>query len=368
LEQRVVERTTELERAHTQLQTILDSMSDGVIGILFDENGNPETRYVNKALTRLVGYTQDEWNGILLRGDHKTEAEAAVFTAQLYEYLRHHPSKRIEAKILRKDGSMFDAEITSTRLDGGGKMIGMVTVMRNISEAKALEDQRARFVANASHELRTPITNLMTRLYLLRKQPERLDDHLEILDSVAGRMRRLVEDLLEISRFERGVIPLNLKPVEVCELVSNVIETQTAEADQKHIRLIHQWSDTPCVVLADADRMTQVITNLVVNAINYTAENGTVNVLVTAENNNQTVVIVVQDTGTGIAPEHLPHIFHAFYRANEGVNGTGLGLSIAKEIVENHGGQISVESQVGVGTRFIVRLAAIPDVASSEIR
>jgi len=368
LEQRVAERTAQLERQRAQLQTILDAMSDGVVGIMFDAAMKPQARLMNRALTRLIGYTPDEWDFNLLRSLNTTDEEFAEVVASYGRAIEKVGFWQAKLKVCRKDGSEFDADLTVKRVnDADENMIGIVIVIRDISQEKMLQEQRSRFVANASHELRTPITNLLTRLYLMRKQPERLSDHLEIMENVAGRMRSLVEDLLEHSRFERGVIPLQRQEVDLRGVVLDVIRLQEPEADRKRIHVTYQLPDSPLIVLVDPGRMVQVFTNLVTNAINYTTEGGWVNIVCLVEGDDSqassAAVVHVQDSGVGIAPDLLPNIFRPFYRGNEHTNGTGLGLSIAKEIVEMHGGTIAVESQVGGGTHFTVRLALVhPDL------
>jgi PAS domain S-box-containing protein len=368
LEERVSERTAQLERQRAQLQTILDAMNDGVVGIMFDADMKPQARLMNRALTRLIGYTSDEWDFNLLRSLNTTDEEFAEVVADYGRAIENVGFWQAKLKVRRKDSTEFDGDLTVKRVnDADDNMIGIVIVVRDISQEKLLQEQRSRFVANASHELRTPITNMLTRLYLLRKQPERLPEHLEIMENVTGRMRSLVEDLLEHSRFERGVIPLQRHEVDLRTLLGDVIRLQEPEAHAKNIYMTYNVPELPLIVLVDPGRMIQVFTNLVTNAINYTPEDGSVNIDCLIEDGDlidaPAAVVHVQDSGIGIPPELLPNIFRPFYRGNEHTQGTGLGLSIAKEIVEMHGGTIAVESQVNGGTHFTVRLALIhPDM------
>jgi PAS domain S-box-containing protein len=344
----------QLEYERAQLQAILDSMGEGVI---YDEN--LQTRYINQALTHLTGYTIEEWQGYLnpLKSDNMIEEDFQALSQSIYDDITQRGIWRGEVRLRRKDGSEFDAGLTCTEVTGAdGNVVGAVTIIRDISAEKALQEQKSRFVANASHELRTPITNLKTRLYLMRKQPEKIDYHLQVIEDVAARMQRLVEDMLDVSRFERGLIPLYQREVVLQQLVSGVVEVQRAEAERKRIRLICELPSEPLHVLADPERMTQVITNLVVNAINYTPEGGSVYVHVT--NDEDCAAIHVRDTGVGIAPDQLQQVFQPFFRASQGVSsGTGLGLTIVKDIIERHGGTIEVDSQVGQGSRFSIKLA-----------
>jgi signal transduction histidine kinase len=176
-------------------------------------------------------------------------------------------------------------------------------------------------------------------------------------------MRNLVEDLLEHSRFERGVMPLRQEEVDLRLPIIDVIRVQQAEADAKQIKLTYKVPEPPIMALVDPGRMVQVFTNLITNAINYTPNGGQVHIdcisEISEDSGEEMVVVRVQDSGIGIKPDLLLNIFRPFYRGNEHTNGTGLGLSIAKEIVEMHGGTILVQSEVGSGSSFTIRLALI---------
>ncbi len=275
---------------------------------------------------------------------------------------------QIERVMRRKDGSKFDASVITTRVDkADGELAGVVTVIRDISREKALAEQRARFVAHASHELRTPITNLMTRLHLFRIRPERAQEHLAILDEVAERMIRLVDDLLDRSRLERGIITLRRQQQNICSLLDKIVRHQQSEAERRSISLRFDCPSEPLIVECDGERMSQVFTNLIVNAINYSPEQGQVTVYVRSRT-AQSAEIVVEDTGHGIPAEHLPYIFQPFFRVpNENeIKGSGLGLSIAYELVALHGGELTAESEMGSGSRFIVRLPLAAQTETQE--
>jgi two-component system phosphate regulon sensor histidine kinase PhoR len=362
LERRVAERTAQLVHERAQLRTILDSMNEGVI---YDEQF--QVRYINRALTELVGYTILDWQGYLekLWSQEVPEAELRRTMDSLYDSITAGQEWTGEMRLRGKEGTEFDAAIMCSPVrNADGELSGAVTVIRDISQEKALQVQKQRFVAFASHELRTPITNLKTRLYLMRRQPGNLDGHLEILDEVTERMKRLVEDLLDTSRFERGVIELQSQMVDMRRLTQSVVRLQEPEAAQKDVSLHLALPDDTIEVYGDSERITQVITNLVVNAINYTQDGGSVTVAVYAASpRDPFVTIDVQDTGVGIPAEHLPNIFQPFYRVDKRTSGTGLGLSITHQIVELHGGSISVDSTVGTGSTFHVRL---PSQAPTE--
>jgi PAS domain S-box-containing protein len=357
LEQRVAARTAELEAERAQLRAILDAMSEGVTGVIFDKDLQVERRFINEAFHQLFGYTAEEWTPYLVRSTQQSESSYRQLLQAADDSVMRLGIWHGEPRLRRRDGTEFDASMTSTRVTArDGQIVGIVTVFRDISQEKALQDQRSRFVAYASHELRTPITNLKTRLYLMRRQPEKLDEHLVVVEEVTERMKTLVEDLLDLSRLERGIIPLKRQTLDVQGVIMDVIRVQRPEAERKDITLTCEFPSDPLYINADRERITQVITNLVTNAIHYTAPGGSVHV--TAESNSDgDIVVYVEDTGVGIAPDHLPHIFQPFYRVDESADGTGLGLSITREIVELHQGRISVESEIGRGSCFALRFA-----------
>jgi PAS domain S-box-containing protein len=359
LEHRVTARTAELESERAQLRAILDGMREGVMGALNYDGRIPRHRYVNWAMQEMLGYSAEEWNPLLLKSAAMTDEQFMQVFEQVERAVFAKGVWKGQLRLRRKDGLEFDSEVTITRVDGPDGVLGSVMLLRDISEEKALQEQKDRFVAHASHELRTPITNLKTRLYLMSRQPERIGEHIVILEQVADRMQKLVEDLLDLSRFRSGVIPLNQQPVVVQDLIAHVLRVQQPEADIKGVRLERDLPPADIYITADSERMIQVITNLVTNAVNYTPEGGYAQVIVSQQADGS-VVIEVRDSGIGISPEHLPYIFQPFYRVGQEGDGTGLGLSISKDIVERHGGTITVESEPGRGSRFAVRLKPQP--------
>jgi len=359
LENRVKERTAELEGEQAQLRAILDSMHDGVI---YQGNARQE-KYTNQALVSLTEYTTDEWiNGdITIMDVHRSEEDDTRHKRRIERSLAQQGFWRGESKVRRKDGTEFDANLTFiTVKDVNDKAIGQLTVMRDISRDKELEEQKARFIASASHELRTPIANLKTRLYLMRRQPQKLKEHLDIADSVANWMQGLVETMFDIARFQRGIIELEMENVILQKIIIDVEQFQQPAAREKDVILERNFSDELVLVQADPNRLTQVLINLVGNAINHTPEGGIVTLhLFKAydEAEEETFAYIqVQDTGSGIDAETLPHIFQPFYQADKEKRGAGLGLSISKEIIDRHKGHISVDSALGEGTTFIIKL------------
>jgi two-component system phosphate regulon sensor histidine kinase PhoR len=230
-----------------------------------------------------------------------------------------------------------------------------VLIIRDIHQQKVLEMQKARFIANAAHELRTPILHLSTNLYLLRQKPQQLDEYLHRLELIVGRMNRLANDLLDVTSFEHGRIQLNLEPIILQDLVWEIVALYQSECQKKQQRLLYDAPMEPLSLIGDGYRLKQVVVNLLQNATTYTAEGGVIAVRLRAGGQQQ-VILQVHDNGKGIPSALLEHIFEPFYRIEETGMGTGLGLSIAREIVHMHQGSISVGSTADLGTLFTVRL------------
>lgn len=375
LEVRVSQRTAELYSEREQLGAILNSMTEGVILTEFTPAGRPIIRYVNRVMSEMMGCAPDYFfsRGIhLFQPANETPQRYRRALREVARLLQTERVITIETVLNRTDGQPFDVNITLTRVDGtpdietpphvGSPVRAVVTVIRDISREKALQDERSRFVAFASHELRTPITNIKTRLYLLRRQPEKMDEHIDIMSEVTDRMKKLVDDLLDVNRFERGSIELQRVETALYVLLQAVIETQQPEAERMGIRLNVSYTAEPLPVLIDVERIAQAITSLITNAINYTPEGGEVRVQLRHSAPHERppcALVIVEDTGVGIAPEHIDHIFQPFYRVASSVAGTGLGLTVAREIVALHGGDIAAHSEPGLGSRFIIRLPLV---------
>ena len=246
--------------------------------------------------------------------------------------------------------------------DPGSKTGGVVMVFHDISEMKRLERVRQEFVANVSHELRTPLT--VVKGYAealldenLQSSPQAVD-FLKVIDRHAARMEKIVADLLLLSQLESPARSLRKEAIDVPELLQTALGSVRPLAEAK--KQILEWK-SPVEILplsGDSEKIHQMLVNLLQNAINYTPEGG--RIILEGRKGDGGVQFEVADTGIGIPTEDLPRIFERFYRVDKGrsreLGGTGLGLSIVKHIAEAHGGSVSVESQVGKGSRFTVIL------------
>lgn len=226
------------------------------------------------------------------------------------------------------------------------------------AQIAALEEdahRRQQILADVAHELRSPVATLEAMTAALEDgladQPERRTEALSYMRDSAGRMRRLVNDLLEVARLDLREVPLVCSPLNLCDMVDEVVETHRAAAEKAGITLAAAEPCEPVEVEADALRVSQVLANLVENAISYAGQGAQITVSVKADPPG----IIVADTGAGIAAKHMPFIFDPFYRADvartPGDNHSGLGLRIARGLMEAHGGTLKLESEEGHGTR-----------------
>lgn len=361
LQSQLAGRATELADERTQSKTILQSMSEAVVVVDADR-----VRYTNRALTRLTGFSSDD-----LTSKPLTAGDAVPLAGQLAK-LRETVARAIAQggiwqgahKLTMKDGKELDVAIIGLPLDAGTAPTGQILLLiRDNSQEKRLQTQRNSFVTNASHELRTPLSNIKTRLYLLRKQPEKLDEHLDVMDEMAAHMQQLLEEMLDIGRFERGAVMLDRDNVVLQDIVSEAVTGYQPRAARRSVRLESDLSGQPIKVLVDQKRMVQVVTNLISNAVNHSPQDGRVDVHVMIDpnsNGRKMACVQVQDNGLALSPDMLAQVFQPFTNASMGlVSGTVLGLSLTKEIVELHGGDIKVESDAEKGTLYTVRLPAL---------
>jgi len=248
---------------------------------------------------------------------------------------------------------------------GPEEVKGLALAFNHMARQVKLSQQRLRnFVADVSHELRTPLTAIRGFAQAMvdgtAKDSEAQSRAAQIIQDESMRMIRLVDDLLELSRIEFRQIQMSREPVDIVGLLEHCHELFAMQAEEKGVTLRMELETVPHIV-GDIDRLEQVFSNLLDNALKHTPEGGSVSILA-RKASADLVEITVADTGPGIPPEQLPYVFERFYRADAltGKTGTGLGLAIAREIVRAHGGDIEARSAPGAGAQFIVRLPVSP--------
>jgi len=240
----------------------------------------------------------------------------------------------------------------------------MVVAFQDVSERRRLDRMKDEFISTVSHELRTPLTTLRASLGLvssgsLDKRPEKQRQMIEMAIGNCDRLIRLVNDIVDFEKIESGRLPLERAEVEALDLLRRAADVAHTVAASAHISF--QIKAAPAAVYADTERVLQVLNELVSNAIKFSPPNTLIR-LGTRPARQGEVCFVVEDQGRGIAPEKLEHIFDRFQQGDASDSraggGTGLGLALCRSIVEQHGGQIWVESTVGKGSRFLFTLPA----------
>jgi two-component system phosphate regulon sensor histidine kinase PhoR len=250
------------------------------------------------------------------------------------------------------------AQAAEARPERATQTEGAVVALHDITELRRLERVRRDFVANVSHEFKTPLTAIQgfaeTLLAGALEDRENNRRFLEIIRDHANRLARLTDDLLTLSRIEAGKLQLELRPTLPAEIIEPCLETTRLKAKSKRIALTVEFSEDFPYLRGDANRLREVMQNLLDNAVQYTPAGGRIHVSMALQDHQ--AVFTVADTGIGIPQAEQERVFERFYRVDAArsreAGGTGLGLSIAKHIVEAHGGRLWVESAVGQGSRF----------------
>lgn len=293
---------------------------------------------------------------------------------QILGYLRvSHPWFEVTSPTQRL---MRDLLLGITVMVGAVAAIGWFLSGIAMAPVRESYQQLKQFTADASHELRNPIAVIQTNVQVALADPEtdtQVQQQFEVIERLTRRLGRLVDDLLFLTRQESGLVALQRQPVAVDTVLTEVMEEQGAIAEDGGITLVYRpplaWAELALTVAGDRDQLTRLFTNLISNGLQYTPPGGTVTLSVVASSPLQGrtpgapgVTVQVQDTGQGIAPEALAHVFDRFYRADPArprslrTAGSGLGLAIAKVIVDNHRGDIHIESQLHQGTTVTVWL------------
>ncbi|MBB6715164.1 sensor histidine kinase [Clostridium gasigenes] len=329
-----------------KLESILESMESGVIAIDKQEKImliNPYAKRVFGLNKNIIGKNIGEY----------------IIDYDLIKFIKDTPEiETVEVKILHP----FERELRIKKapiINSIKLPIGTVIAVQDITDIKRLENMRSQFVANVSHELRTPLTSIKGFAETLKyvKEDETKKKFLDIIDKEADRLTRLINDILVLSNIENNnnVLEVEFDPNEVITEAINMVSGQAVLKNTK-IEILNNYKG---LLVGDRDKFFQLILNLVENAIKYSGEES--NVLVKSYNVNGYIYIEVADNGFGIPKEDLPRIFERFYRVDKSraKGGTGLGLAIVKHIVKIFNGEIYVDSNIGLGTKFTVKIKKI---------
>jgi two-component system phosphate regulon sensor histidine kinase PhoR len=351
---RLAETIRVLTEERNRSAAILGSMIEGVAVI------SPQERIIfsNRAFSQILGLEAITIEGRpLLEVVRQSDLLAIIKKALLQQ--EHVSSEVVVGTVRPRSFAVTAAPVHATGPSGA------VLVLHEISELRRLERVRQDFVANVSHEFRTPLTAIQgfaeTLLAGALDDPAHRQHFVQIIRDHSARLARLTEDLLKLSRIEAGQLVLEFRPVSVYGLVDSCVETARLKAAQKQLAVEVRLPEGLAHVRGDSNRLQEVLQNLVDNAVQYTPPGGRVEV--SAANEGNKVAVTVSDTGIGIPQAEQERIFERFYRVDAArsreAGGTGLGLSIARHIVEAHGGRLAVESAVGEGSRFHFSIPAV---------
>jgi two-component system phosphate regulon sensor histidine kinase PhoR len=342
-------------QVQTQQEALFDSMAEGLL--LLDESGR--IQLANRAFSRLFGVSTEIRSRTILEALrlHELTELVDILGTQKQVLGREIKIARPQERWLQVNGSAV--------FDGAGHRHGTILVFHDLTRLKQLERTRQEFVANVSHELRTPLSLIKgyveTLLDGAKDNPEVVGKFLQTIDRNAERLKLLIEDLLTISELESGRVKLNLQSVALRPLTEKVLADFRSRAGLKQMSLVDRVPELR--VRADADRLEQVLCNLIDNAIKYGRGQGIVCVAARPAETGQ-IEVSVEDDGPGIPRESLERVFERFYRVDKARSreqgGTGLGLSIVKHIVQGHGGRAWAKSEFGHGATFYFTLPQDP--------
>lgn len=337
-------RINELRTERSKMEAVLSNMTDGIL--IVDTQGI--VQLINPAALRMfhIGHQQAV----------KRSITEVVRSHQLVELWRRSvASGEQETTTLELPPSRLFIQAIATQL---GSALPEMTLLliQDLTRVRRLETVRRDFISNVSHELRTPLASLKALTETLAggalEDPPAARNFLQLMETEIDNLTQLVQELLELSRIESNRFPLERARISPCDLLRPAVERMTLQAERAGLRIHTECPDDLPAVQADAERLQQVLVNLIHNAIKFTPPGGEITASARAEGSQ--VTFSVRDTGVGIDPEVLPRIFERFYKADRSRSGggTGLGLSIARHIIEAHGGRIWAESELRRGSTF----------------
>jgi PAS domain S-box-containing protein len=352
-----------IRRIAYQNEMILETASEGIFGV----NIQGSLTFVNPYAALMLRYHEEELIGkkfSVFAGDDSLLSDALE---------KKEPVHSVEARFREKSGSSFPVEFSATPIFDRGVRTGSVVTFNDISHRKRIEEElifakdsaeqanraKSDFLATMSHEIRTPLNSIMGFLDLI--SPDKLDEtqreYVSIALSNTKNLVTIINDILDLSKIEKGKLELESIPFDPVAKLSPVVRLFDAKAREKKITLIFSH-DNPPVCEGDSLRIGQIITNLIGNAVKFTPEGGTifVGLKTNTVNDNAEITVEVKDTGIGIHKDHLKKVFESFTQSDSSISrkygGTGLGLSISSRLVAMMGGSLNVESEPGKGTRF----------------
>ncbi|MGV2875222.1 ATP-binding protein [Macrococcus capreoli] len=336
MEQEITTNISKISQERNLRDRLINAMEDGVLSFNMDLEQQLQNPMAEKFLDEI---TQEDTD-VLSQLVNKVMVQDETIYHEITTHDKHYV--------------LFISPVKNTTK---GKNNGAVAIIRDMSEEKKIDNMKQQFIANVSHELRTPIQMLQgyTEAILdgIVEEKADVDEFLNIILDESKRLNRLVNELINVARIDAGENTLNKEDIDITTLIEKNVQNFKQSALEHETLLIVNTEHTR-TALIDYDKMFQVLTNLLDNAMRYTKKGD--KITIHTYNDTQNLYIDVSDTGVGIAKEHIEHIFDRFYKVDQartrGKHGTGLGLFIVKAIIESHGGKITVTSRQGEGTTF----------------
>lgn len=352
---RIEEKVRDLSRERTQLGAILSTLIESIVAI--DYQG--KLLFLNPAAKKLFGVTSSDVKGRPFLEVLRQSPLNAVLTQTLTD---HHAVKK---EITLHSPEEHIVSIHALPVDYGEGQTGVLAALHDITELRKLENIRREFVANVSHELKTPLTSIKGYIETLLDGAINDTKHnkafLETIQEHTNNLSRLIDDVLDLSAIEAERVTYRFEPVGVKDVIDRIVKALEPMAKGKKVVIEAELPNGLPKVRADREKLAQVVMNLIDNAIKFNKAGGQVRV--TAEPNGKDLRVRVEDTGRGIAAEDLPRVFERFYRGNKDrsheVPGTGLGLAIVKHLIEAHQGTVQAKSVLGKGSVFQITLPLV---------
>lgn len=350
-----------------RIETLINNMHDPVIGL--DEN--KKVLFMNHTALKILGLQDKPVTDMAIQDLAMQNDLLRLLAQDLFITSEHHHSKKSPSSPIKifADGkeSYFEKEMIPINIIPTGEkeevLIGNVILLQNITPYKELDFAKTNFIATVSHELKTPISSIKMSLQLLENEKIGTLNHeqhnlVESIRDDAGRLLKITGELLNMTQVESGSIQMNIVAADPAEIVAYAVNTNKVAAEQKNIQLAVEQAGNVPNVMADREKTSWVLTNLISNAIRYSYEHSIVNIAIKLM--GDVVQFSVKDTGQGISPEYVEKIFDRYFRVPDSKKeGTGLGLAISKEFIEAQGGQIRVESDYGAGSTFYFSLNTV---------
>ncbi|QQE13275.1 PAS domain S-box protein [Planctomycetota bacterium] len=354
------------------LTSILNTLNDAVV---VTDSFN-EIAMANSAASKLFRFNLDE--------SKRLPVDQIINDSSLAKLIKdtregqHKHTRRLEQRVVKGGSeSVYDVTLSSvyttnqanSNIASQNVNSGVVTILRDVTREREIAETKSDFVSNVSHELRTPLSSIKAYMEMLidgeAEDEKTRFEFYNIIQGETNRLSRLIDNILNISRIESGVVRVQREHTSLMSIVTEAVNIMLPQARAKQIELVEIPSPDYFQVYADRDMILQCVLNLLSNAIKYTSDGGRVSVSVSVDDSSEMVRVVVNDTGVGIPEEDVPHLFDKFYRVADHkklAKGTGLGLNLVKHVIETvHNGEVNIESEVNHGSTFTFALPIAED-------